>query len=172
VRSIAISEGYRTFYKGTTAPLTGVAFCTSIQFGINEMSKSICQNYNIKNGKNNPMKLSTTQFVLSGALAGVGYSLISTPVEHMKIRMQNQNTVLDPKMKFNGTLDAFKRITGEYGIKGLYKAFGTTMTRDVISFAIFFGTYEELKQKYSNPLNKHNLPVLMACGAISGVALW
>lgn len=55
------------------APLSGIALCTSIQFGLNEFFKRI---------------FAGSKHELCGAMAGIGTSLVSTPVEHIRIRMQ------------------------------------------------------------------------------------
>jgi solute carrier family 25 (mitochondrial carnitine/acylcarnitine transporter), member 20/29 len=100
----------------------------------------------------------------------MGNSFISTPVEHMRIRMQNQN--VGGVSNYTGSFNAFSRIYKQFGIVGIYQGFGATMLRDVIAFAIFFGMYEHLKQRTTDPMGPKNLSVLMSCGAAAGVTLW
>lgn len=159
VRSIAANEGYMAFYKGTLAPLSGIAFCTSIQFGLNELTKNFI-----------PDSLGMKKYIICGALAGFGNSLVSTPVEHMRIRIQNQNNVLDPRQKYTGSYDAFAKIYSQYGVKGIYRGFSATMLRDVVAFAIFFGLYESMKRWF--PESSKNLAFMMSSGAMAGVLLW
>lgn len=45
------------------------------------------------------------------------------------------------------------------------------MARDSLAMAIFFGTYEKLKEK-GDPLGPKNIPYLMAAGGLSGILLW
>lgn len=47
-KSILLNEGPTAFYKGTIAPLVGVAFCTSLQFGLNETTKRYFRGFNMK----------------------------------------------------------------------------------------------------------------------------
>lgn len=154
------------------APLSGIALCTSIQFGLNELSKRLLQDRNARQGSLSPDRLSTLQYVLCGAIAGFGNAFISTPVEHIRIRMQNQANVTDPRLKFSGSYEALSKIYSQYGLRGVYKGLNITMLRDIISFGVFFGAYEVLKKKAFNEDVPNNLPLLMTLGAASGVLLW
>ena len=88
VKLIYANEGLLTFYKGTLAPLSGVVFCTSLQFGLNELFKKITERYNQRRVRS--WKLSSGQYFQCGAFVGTGISFLATPIEHIRIRMQNQ----------------------------------------------------------------------------------
>jgi solute carrier family 25 carnitine/acylcarnitine transporter 20/29 len=61
----------------------------------------------------------------SGALAGLIGSLISSPIEHGKIRMQMQINII----AYTGSMQALYKIYKTYGIKGVYKGFLITQFR-------------------------------------------
>jgi len=46
------------------------------------------------------------------------------------------------------------------------------MARDTLAYAIFFGVYESLKQRYTNPNEPKNLPLLMGIGSVASILLW
>ena len=171
-KTIRATEGVSAFYKGTLAPLSGIAICTSVQFGLNELFKSMFQGYNVKVGKERPSDLTVAQYFLCGALAGVGNSFFSTPVEHIRIRLQSQAGVLDPKERFTGSYDALSKIYRNYGMKAIYRGYGATLARDVVAFATFFGMYEGLKQRFADYDKVPRLLKLMAFGGFSSVFLW
>lgn len=84
--------------------------------------------------------------------------------------MLDQSNILDPRLRYASTTDAFIKIFCQFGLKGVYKGFGVTMYRDVASYAIFFGIYEMLKK--AHPERSKDLGYLMAAGAIAGIVKW
>lgn len=58
-RSLILTEGLSAFYKGTTAPFTGVALSSAAQFGVNEICKKLL-----------PEKLGKKKYWISGGIAG------------------------------------------------------------------------------------------------------
>ena len=97
VKSIILKEGPFAFYKGmaldliylgTLSPLSGIAACTSIQFGANEVAKRYFSTHNKINSVPNPESLSVSQYVLGGVFAGAANTVVAAPVEHIRIVMQ------------------------------------------------------------------------------------
>ncbi|CAI2376826.1 unnamed protein product [Moneuplotes crassus] len=168
VKSIYHKEGLLAFYKGTVAPLSGVALCVSVQFGLNELFKNITEQYNHKHHASS--SLTSLQYYMCGGFVGLGNCFISTPVEHIRIRLQNQRK--ESHRRYTGSYDAFIKIKNEYGIRALYKGLSSTMCRDIIAFAIFFGIYETFKRKYTKKDDSKRIPICMAIGCASSVVLW
>lgn len=75
-------------FKGTLSPLLGIGICVSIQFGAFEATKRFFSQQNILRGEGGPdgKLLSPPQLVLAGSLAGLANSVVSGPVEHIRIR--------------------------------------------------------------------------------------
>lgn len=71
--------------KGTLSPLLGIGLCVSIQFGGLEYSKRIFSSRNIASGVSDG-SLTGSQYWASGVIAGVANSVVSGPVEHIRIR--------------------------------------------------------------------------------------
>lgn len=81
-KQILANEGALAFWKGSVPPLAGVGACVSIQFGVNEAVKRAIL------ARNNQTDLTTVQGCLAGGIAGVSNSVVSSPAEHLRIRMQ------------------------------------------------------------------------------------
>lgn len=83
---ILTREGPLAFYKGTLTPLLGIGACVSIQFGALEATKRYFMEKNVRAGWNNPRDLSDGQLFIAGVSAGLANSVVSGPVEHIRIR--------------------------------------------------------------------------------------
>ena len=70
------------------SPLVGIGLCVSIQFGALEYTKRALAQMNIKSGRGGPdgKGLSGGQLVFAGSVAGLANSVVSGPVEHIRIR--------------------------------------------------------------------------------------
>jgi len=64
---------------------------------------------------------------LSAIMASFPTSIIAGPVEHARIRIQIQTS--GTAAAYEGSIDAGKKIMGEFGVKGLYKGFWPTLGR-------------------------------------------
>jgi solute carrier family 25 carnitine/acylcarnitine transporter 20/29 len=76
---IVKEEGILSLWKGSLFPLLGFGLCSSILFSVNESSK--------KYFKSSTGKLGLKDYFISGGLAGIANSIISSPMEHIRIRM-------------------------------------------------------------------------------------
>ncbi len=95
---------------------------------------------------------------ISGALSGLTASLIVSPYERIKILKQT-NQKISIKKCFSPTF--------------LFKGLSATFTREVPGFAIYFSTYEYLKNKYFTKKNKKiTIPASFIFGGISGTTAW
>jgi hypothetical protein len=70
-------------------PLVGIGACVSLQFA----GLAACKNYfkaqNARSGKLNPADLTPSQLYLAGAGGGILNSVVSGPVEHIRIRKRH-----------------------------------------------------------------------------------
>lgn len=74
--------------QGTLTPLLGIGVCVSIQFGALEHTKRFFAAQNLANGRGGPDGLTLTggQLMAAGVFAGLANSVVSGPVEHIRIR--------------------------------------------------------------------------------------
>ena len=95
---------------------------------------------------------------VSGAISGFIASLVVSPYERIKILLQNQNNFL--------WKDCLKP-------SFIFKGLSATFTREVPGFAIYFSTYEYLKNKYYTSKNKDiDIMASFVFGGIAGSTAW
>jgi len=75
---------------------------------------------------------------MAGLLTGIPSSLATTPIDHTRISLQLQKG----KGKYNGSVDAGRKIFKQHGIKGLYLGFYPTLLREIIAMAFYFSSFE------------------------------
>jgi len=166
------NEGPFAFYKGTLTPLLGIGLCVSIQFAGLEYSKRIFAARNIASGKGDG-PLTGSQYFVSGVIAGLANSVVSGPVEHIRIRLQTQP---DKARLYAGPWDAVKKIYASNGIAGIYKGQVATLCREASGYGAYFWTYEKLMQREVAQKgirrDQVNPAKTVLFGAASGYALW
>lgn len=144
-----INWSLRGLYRGVYPPLIGMGMEKALVFGVYQNSYFFLNNIDFIN--NEFLKRG-----ISGAVAGFVCSFVVTPVDRLKILYQTNQTADN-----NFNLNLIK-------IKGLYRGFGNTMTREMPGFAIYFNVYNTLKEKTNNPTFYHHFMY----GAVSGATAW
>ncbi len=168
------TEGITAFYKGTLPPLLGVGACVSIQFYAFHETKRQLQTYNKKLGFDGGLSL--PQYYIAGAAAGIANSVITGPVEQLRIIIQTQPSGKD--RLYDGPRDAFRTISQSHGwgSKGIFRGFGITLLREAQAYGMWFLAFEYLVNKAQQSTNKtrNEIPAwqLAAFGALSGEILW
>ncbi|KZV94646.1 mitochondrial carrier with solute carrier repeats [Exidia glandulosa HHB12029] len=168
------NEGPLAFYKGTLSPLVGIGACVSIQFGVLEWTKRFFGQRNLASGSGGRGgALTPSQLLIAGAAAGIANSVVSGPVEHIRIRLQTQS---DKNRIYAGPGDAVKKIVGAHGLAGLYKGQVATLWREGTGYAVYFLTYEKLieREMRVNNIKREEVSSVKAVlfGATAGYALW
>ncbi|KAI9046348.1 mitochondrial carrier protein [Aspergillus affinis] len=173
-RNIWTKEGPSAFYKGTIVPLLGVGACVSIQFGAFHGFRQLIETYNHRKGHVQGKGLSIPQFYLAGGLAGVTNSVISGPVEHIRIRLQTQPH--GTTRLYNGPWDCARMIIRVAGPAGIYRGQVVTLLREFHGYGVWFAAYEGLLEILQDRTQKkrHELPnwQIAVCGGLAGEALW
>ena len=95
---------------------------------------------------------------LSGAISGLSASMIVSPYERIKIMLQMKQKV-SLKMCFSPSF--------------MFKGLSATFTREIPGFAIYFSTYEGLKDYFYTSQNK-NITIMSSFmfGGLSGSMAW
>lgn len=92
--------------------------------------------------------------IIAGGLAGGSASLITSPLELIKTRIQSQSSQLHQLQSsktniFKFSIKCFKNIIQKEGISSLWKGATPTVIGSIPSRAIFFGIYDQIKTKLS-----------------------
>ncbi|KAJ1900716.1 Mitochondrial carrier protein ymc2 [Kickxella alabastrina] len=173
VRKTIQNDGFAGFYKGTTTPLIGVGLCVSIQFLVMEHMKRTFARVNGTPTSQAPV-LTASQLYIAGATAGVANSIVSGPVEHIRVRLQVQTA--GTAAQYKGPSDCIGQIHRNFGWKGIYKGQVPTLIREFNGYGMYFLAYEALVQRTISQTGKSRseLSSGLVClyGAAAGFAMW
>jgi solute carrier family 25 folate transporter 32 len=98
------------------------------------------------------MKLSQTAIdALAGSTSGLVVSVVMSPLDVMKTRLQVSR---QPKDRISrGVLMIMKELYMEDGIKSFYKGLGTTMLGYIPNWSIYFVTYQYSRSTLYNSID-------------------
>ncbi|CAL8294445.1 unnamed protein product [Boreogadus saida] len=144
------SEGYFGMYRGAAVNLTLVTPEKAIKLAANDFFR---QHLSVDG------KLTLVKEMLAGCGAGACQVVITTPMEMLKIQLQDAGRIaaqrkLMPETVVAGTVEAksptamqlTRMLLREKGIAGLYKGLGATILRDVPFSIIYFPLFANLNQ--------------------------
>jgi len=154
-------EGFFALYKGMASPLIGIAGVNSLLFGAYSVSRRIVSPF---------PELSIAQTALAGSMAGAVNSILASPVELFKIRMQGQYGAVGDKRLSRAAADMWR----EWGFRrGVMRGFWATTAREIPAYAGFYAGYEYSRRKFKTMYGT-NLPVwtLLASGSCGGISYW
>ncbi|KAI9779594.1 MAG: hypothetical protein M1839_007259 [Geoglossum umbratile] len=156
------NEGALAFYK------------VSIQFGAFHEARRRLEAYNAQL-KAPRRELSYAQYYLAGASAGVANSVISGPIEHVRIRLQTQPH--GAARLYSGPIDCIRKLSVHQGIlRGLYRGEVITVLREAQAYGIWFLTFEYLMNADArrNKIERKDIPSwkVATYGGLAGEALW
>lgn len=120
VKKIIQRDSVKGLYRGLSSPMMSVSFINAILFGVYG---------NVQRRSSDPESLMT--HFCAGAGSGLVQTLICSPMELVKSRLQVQHDMPDAKIKHAGPLSCLKHIWKTEGLRGVYRGFGITVVRDV-----------------------------------------
>ncbi|KAK9066243.1 hypothetical protein SSX86_013564 [Deinandra increscens subsp. villosa] len=169
LRHVAVKEGPLALYRGMAAPLASVTFQNAMVFQIyailsRSFDSSICSNE----------PPSYRGVALGGIGAGALQSLMLSPIELIKIRLQLQ-TQNQHKNMGKGPLSVAKTIITTEGYRGMYRGLTVTALRDAPSHGFYFWTYEFIREKLHPGCRKtgqESFNTMLFAGGLAGVASW
>ncbi|KAK6461473.1 mitochondrial ornithine carrier protein [Scheffersomyces coipomensis] len=152
------------FYKGLKAPLIGACVETGILFS--------SYNYAVwKFKKDEISEPSLAIKCVSGGFAGFMASFVLTPIELIKCQLQVSNLVIPESTAKKPVgisyIPLIQSIIKKDGIPGLWNGLSSTLMREILGTAVWFGTYEFVSQ--ANVLNVNNDFNSLISGAIAGL---
>ncbi|RYP33754.1 hypothetical protein DL767_004621 [Monosporascus sp. MG133] len=190
-KSIYAQEGALAFYKGTLTPLLGIGACVSIQFGAFGFAKRYFES---ANQRAHPLSSSSTsaataaaaltgnkkdlsygQYYAAGAFAGVANSVVSGPIEHVRIRLQAQPH--GAGRLYSGPLDCVRKLSARAGLlRGLYRGEAVTVLREAQAYGVWFLAFEWMMSADAarNGVTRDCIPSWKVAlyGGLAGEALW
>ncbi|KAF3763654.1 mitochondrial carrier [Cryphonectria parasitica EP155] len=176
--SIWRNEGPLAFYKGTLTPLLGIGACVSVQFGGFHAARRWFEDRNTTTHGSPPAApLSYPQYYAAGAFAGVANSVISGPIEHVRIRLQTQPH--GAARLYSGPLDCVRKLVAAPGgglWRGVYRGEAVTILREAQAYGVWFLAFEWLMNADArrNRVSRDDIPAYKIAfyGGLAGEALW
>jgi len=166
-RKTFAGEGLGGLYKGAASPLLGAAIHNAGVFFSYGQAKRLT-GADVKGA-------ALSKYWLAGAIASVPITVLETPVDLFKIKLQTQ---VGSGGEYSGVIDAGKKIIGKYGWKGAYQGFAPTMARNIPCFATYF-CFSEFGYRLVNPVDSPTAPTVtkaflggLVGGAIAGFGFW
>uniref|UniRef100_A0A182K5D4 Mitochondrial carnitine/acylcarnitine carrier protein CACL n=1 Tax=Anopheles christyi TaxID=43041 RepID=A0A182K5D4_9DIPT len=156
-RKIIVREGVHGLYRGMSSPMAGVAVVNAIVFGVYG---------NIQRRTTNPDSLYS--HFLAGSAAGLAQSIVCSPMELIKTRLQLQDNLPRGAERFSGPLDCTRSIWRREGARGIFRGLGITAARDMPGFASYFVAYEYMVRCVANP----SPFVILMAGGLAGTFSW
>lgn len=156
-RKIIAKESVRGLYRGMSSPMAGVAAVNAIVFGVYG---------NVQRHAANPDSLYS--HFLAGSAAGLAQSLICSPMELIKTRLQLQENLPKGAFKYKGPMDCSRHIWKTEGYRGLFRGLGITAARDMPGFSSYFVAYELMVRSVANP----SPFVILMAGGLAGTISW
>ncbi|XP_072261957.1 mitochondrial brown fat uncoupling protein 1 [Pyxicephalus adspersus] len=151
ISTIIKTEGSKSLYNGLVAGLQRQMSFASIRIGLYDTVKLF-----YTNGKE---KASIVSRILAGCTTGALAVTIAQPTDVVKVRFQAQANLHGVKKRYSGTLNAYRTIAREEGMRGLWKGTLPNVTRNAIVNCTELVTYDLIKEALLNhKLMTDNLP--------------
>ncbi|KAJ3139380.1 hypothetical protein HK100_011717 [Physocladia obscura] len=151
------------------SPLVGVAAINSLLFGVH--------GWFIHHIAGDKMPTISNIF-WAGCGSGFVNSILSCPMELVKIRLQNQKSAVagsvDSLTQYKGNWDCVKKIYKVGGIRSFFVGFHPTIWRETPSFGAYFASFEIFTIMLTppdQPLDQPS-PGLLLAGGLAGIVSW
>lgn len=119
-------EGVKGLYKGAASPLVGAMAHNAGVFFSYGQAKALTGA--------NEVGADLYKYFLAGAISAIPITLVETPVDLLKIKLQAQVG----EGEYAGVFDAAGKLGRAHGVAGLYQGFGATMLRNIPCFGLYF----------------------------------
>lgn len=174
LRRVAATEGPLALYRGMAAPLASVTFQNAMVFQIYAV---LSRAFDRKVPASDPP--SYKGVTLGGFGTGALQSLMLTPVELVKIRLQLQRSNVpnykNPVTSYKGPTDVARSIFRQEGWRGIYRGLTITVLRDAPAHGLYFWTYEYVREQLHPGCRKNgqeSFRTMLIAGGLAGVASW
>ncbi|KAI3803222.1 hypothetical protein L1987_31372 [Smallanthus sonchifolius] len=143
--SVLRHEGFRGFYRGFGTSLMGTIPARALYMGALEMTKSNVGCVTVKMGFSEA-KAAAIANAAAGLSAAMAAQLVWTPIDVVSQRLMVQggnssHTSGLSAVRYNGGIDAFRKIIQTDGVRGLYRGFGISILTYAPSNAVWWAAY-------------------------------
>ncbi|XP_076129732.1 dicarboxylate carrier UCP2-like [Alosa pseudoharengus] len=151
ITTMVRTEGARSLYNGLVAGLQRQMSFASVRIGLYDSMKQF-----YTRGSENA---SIVARLMAGCTTGAMAVAFAQPTDVVKVRFQAQARLTDGGKRYNGTMDAYRTIAREEGVRGLWKGCLPNITRNAIVNCAELVTYDIIKELIlKHDLMTDNLP--------------
>lgn len=161
IKGTLAKDGLLGFYRGVIPPLLGVTPMFAVSFWGYDMGKKIVGHYTGKEAKD----FTIGEISTAGFLSAIPTTAVAAPFERVKVMMQIQSG----KSSMGSVIAEMYR---SGGIRSIFKGSAATLARDGPGSALYFATYEYVKEALSTPGKDLSLFAVSMAGGSAGVAMW
>ncbi|XP_069366346.1 dicarboxylate carrier UCP2-like [Paralichthys olivaceus] len=151
IMTMVRTEGPRSLYNGLVAGLQRQMSFASVRIGLYDSMKQFYTRGTESAG--------IVTRLMAGCTTGAMAVAFAQPTDVVKVRFQAQVRLADGGRRYNSTLDAYRTIARDEGIRGLWRGCMPNITRNAIVNCAELVTYDMIKElilKYD--LMTDNLP--------------
>ncbi|XP_073269588.1 mitochondrial arginine transporter BAC2-like [Primulina huaijiensis] len=173
LRRVVGTEGPSALYRGMAAPFASVTFQNAIAFQTYAILSRVFDSNIVADDPP-----SYRAVALGGIGTGAMQSLLLSPVELIKIRLQLQQQTKERTSRSSiqkGPVDVAKFIFGTEGWRGMYRGLTITVLRDAPAHGVYFWTYEYMREQLHPGCRKNGqetFGTMLLAGGLAGVASW
>lgn len=144
-----------------------------MQFGAFHEARRRLEELNKKKYANGA--LSYGQYYMAGSFAGVTNSVLSGPIEHVRIRLQAQPH--GAGRLYSGPIDCIRKVSAHQGtLRGLFRGQAVTVLREAQAYGTWFLAFEYMMNQDAkrNNVKREDIGAVKvaAYGGLAGEALW
>uniref|UniRef100_A0A1J3IE22 Mitochondrial arginine transporter BAC1 n=1 Tax=Noccaea caerulescens TaxID=107243 RepID=A0A1J3IE22_NOCCA len=171
------TEGVKGLYSGATSSFLGMAFESSLMFGIYSQAKLFLRGTSRDDDGPRPEII-----VPSAMFGGAIISFVLCPTELVKCRMQIQGTdsLVPTIRRYSSPLDCAVQTLKNEGVTGIFRGGSATLLRECVGNAMFFTVYEYLRYRIHSRLEGSKLKdgylvdmgIGVLTGGLGGIACW
>ena len=169
LRKMVNHEGITAPWKGVSAGIQRQLAFAPVRIGLYEPVRNFYMtqfNYNVKSDQP-----TIGVRILAGLTTSAIGITVASPTDVVKVRLQAQaRATADIPLRYNGALDAYKKIIQQEGIAGLWSGYGPNLARNCIVNATELVAYDQSKQLLLSMGFADNLLTHIGAGLSAGLA--
>ncbi|MED6294094.1 hypothetical protein CHARACLAT_017378 [Characodon lateralis] len=138
INTMVRTEGARSLYNGLVAGLQRQMSFASVRIGLYDSMKQFYTRGTESAG--------IVTRLMAGCTTGAMAVAFAQPTDVVKVRFQAQVRLADSERRYNSTLDAYRTIARNEGVRGLWKGCMPNITRNAIVNCAELVTYDMIKE--------------------------
>lgn len=163
-RKVMAEEGFTGLYRGALSPIAGAMAHNANVFFSYSLAKKVVGSIHHRDHTD----LTIAQLFAAGSMAGAVISVVETPVDLFKIKLQRQGL----HGPYTGSFDCARQVFNAHGVRGCYQGMGATIIRNIPAFGAYFGCFEYMRRALTPPGEKPTLWASFVGGSAAGLGFW